>query len=212
MIHKSPKVSHITPKHGRAINPPSRGVIAVEQGWWGLQEWHINELEGGKNFPDLTAGPARYEPTDSPSDHPPADGLICSGGRLDERQRLNLTDRELIAEGKPVWPRIPVPSNKIVDIEWVYTMAHKTRGYVAFITKDGWNPDYTITRAQLEARPFYENIYPEAPYWDHELPAKTHHQMVLPDNKKGHHVVVLLWLVADTGNAFYQTFDFDFGV
>ncbi|MBD8513515.1 lytic polysaccharide monooxygenase [Photobacterium sp. CAU 1568] len=212
MIQKSPNVGNISPKHGRAVNPPSRGVVAMEQGWWGLQEWHANELEGGKNFPELTGGPALYEPTDSPSEQPPADGLICSGGRQDERQKLNLTDRELIAEGKTAWPKIPVPTNKIVDIEWVYTMAHKTRGYVAFITKDGWNPDQAISRSQLEAKPFYENVYPEAPYWDHELPAKTHHQVALPENKKGHHVVVLLWLVADTGNAFYQTFDFDFGV
>jgi chitin-binding protein len=34
--------------------------------------------------------------------------------------------------------------------------------------------------------------------------------VTLPKGKKGRHVVVLLWIVANTGNAFYQAFDLDF--
>ncbi|UTM59779.1 lytic polysaccharide monooxygenase [Photobacterium sp. CCB-ST2H9] len=204
-------INQLKPKHGYVINPPSRGAYAVEQGWWNLGEWHVVELEGGKNFPAQEGGAAFYESTDVNSFQPPVDGLILSGGHEDVRQKLNYTDQQLIAEGKTPWPRLTVPASKVIDIEWRYTMAHKTRGYVAFITRDGWDSDQVITRNQLESKPFFEDIYPEAPYWEHDLPAKIHHQLVLPDHKQGHHVVVLLWLVADTGNAFYQTFDFDFG-
>ena len=50
------------------------------------------------------------------------------------------------------------------------------------------------------------------PFWSHpdELKVKTHHEVKLPTSKRGHHVIVLLWLVANTGNAFYQAFDVNF--
>lgn len=43
-----------------------------------------------------------------------------------------------------------------------------------------------------------------------ELKAKVNHEVKLPTHKKGQHVIVLMWIVANTGNAFYQAFDVDF--
>lgn len=42
-------------RHGRVVTPASRGSVAVERGLLG--NWQVNEMEGGKNFPALTAGP-----------------------------------------------------------------------------------------------------------------------------------------------------------
>ena len=63
--------------HGRVTSPSSRGAVAVDLGL--LETWQVNEMEGGKNFPALTAGPfpAPYQ-TDSDSVTPPADGFILS--------------------------------------------------------------------------------------------------------------------------------------
>jgi chitin-binding protein len=172
-------------------------------------------MEGGKNFPALNAGPfpAPYE-TDDQSVTPPADGHILSGGKTDARDCVNFTDEEM---GKKLntpfnWPLLNVEAGQVFKVQWAYTAAHVTRGYRWLITKDGWDPKQRISRAQLEPKPFFEDFYTQVPYYQHsaELKAKVEHQVTLPKGKKGRHVLVLMWIVANTGNAFYQAFDVDF--
>lgn len=172
-------------------------------------------MEGGKNFPSLVAGPvpAPFQ-TDAPSVVPPADGYILSGGKQDARDVVNYTNAEMSAKlGTPFnWPLLNVTPGQTFQVKWEYTAAHTTRGYRWFITKDGWDVNKRVSRAQLEAAPFAEDLYPYTPYYEHKdkLKAKVEHEVKLPTNKHGHHVIVLLWLVADTGNAFYQAFDVNF--
>ena len=200
-------------RHGRVISPESRGSKTVELGLLG--NWQVNEMEGGKNFPSLVAGPvpAPFQ-TDDPSGVPPADGYILSGGKQDARDVVNYTSAEMSAKlGKPfTWPLLNVTPGQTFHVKWEYTAPHTTRGYRWFITKDGWDANKRISRAQLETAPFAEDLYPYTPYYEHkeQLKAKVEHDVKLPANKKGHHVIVLLWLVADTGNAFYQAFDVNF--
>ncbi|MFC3944260.1 chitin-binding protein [Pseudomonas gingeri NCPPB 3146 = LMG 5327] len=200
-------------RHGRVISPASRGSVAVEVGLLG--NWQVNEMEGGKNFPALTAGPfpAPFE-TDDPSVVPPADGHILSGGKTDDRDCLNFTNEEMSRKlNRPfTWPLLNVDPGQVFQVKWEYTAPHVTRGYRWLITRDGWDPKQRISRAQLEAKPFFEDFYPQVPYYQHtdELKARVDHSVKLPSGKKGHHVIVLLWIVANTGNAFYQAFDVDF--
>ena len=115
--------------------------------------------------------------------------------------------------GRPFsWPLLNVTPGQTLEVKWEYTAPHTTRGYRWLITKDGWDPKQRISRAQLEAQPFAEDFYPQVPYYSHsaELKAKVNHAVKLPGNKQGHHVIVLMWIVANTGNAFYQAFDVDF--
>ncbi|GLW98996.1 lytic polysaccharide monooxygenase [Microtetraspora sp. NBRC 16547] len=37
----------------------------------------------------------------------------------------------------------------------------------------------------------------------------TVHQVSLPHDRKGYHVLLAVWEVADTGNAFYRVIDLD---
>ena len=200
-------------RHGRVTSPASRGSVAIDLGLLG--DWQVNEMEGGKNFPALVAGPfpPPYE-TDSTSVAPPADGYILSGGKTDARDCVNFTQEEMSKKlNRPfTWPLLNVTPGQILEIKWAYTAPHTTRGYRWLITKDGWDPKQRITRAQLEAQPFFEDFYTQVPYYSHsaELKAKVNHSVKLPASKKGHHVIVLMWIVANTGNAFYQAFDVDF--
>lgn len=201
------------PKHGRVISPPSRGSKAVELGLLG--NWQVNEMEGGKNFPALDAGPfpEPYQ-TDVASVAPPADGYILSGGKQDARDCVNFTDAEMSAKlGRDfTWPMLDVKPGETFKVQWEYTMPHVTRGYAWFITRDSWDPNQRISRAQLEPEPFFTDFYPEVPFdkYRDKLIAKTQHEVQLPTGKRGHHVIVLAWVVADTGNAFYQAFDVNF--
>ncbi|WP_194791568.1 lytic polysaccharide monooxygenase auxiliary activity family 9 protein [Pseudomonas sp. UFMG81] len=200
-------------RHGRVITPSSRGAVAIDLGLLG--GWQVNEMEGGKNFPALAAGP--FPPpfeTDNPSVTPPADGFILSGGKADARDCVNFTEQEMSTKlGRAfIWPLLSVDPGQIFRVTWNYTAPHTTRGYRWLITKDGWDPQQRISRAQLEAQPFAEDFYPQVPYYSHanELKAKVEHEVKLPANKHGRHVIVLMWIVANTGNAFYQAFDVDF--
>ncbi|MGS0740410.1 lytic polysaccharide monooxygenase auxiliary activity family 9 protein [Glaciimonas sp. GG7] len=212
-------MDEIKMRHGRITTPETRSLVATKLGLIG--DWQNNEMEGGKNFPALMSGPfpVPYE-TDSASNAPPADGTILSGGKDDARACVNFTDQEmrdkLKALGKPdaafTWPQINVHAGQIFNVQWAYTAKHITRGYRWFITKDQWDPQQRITRAQLETTPFSEDFYTEVPYYQHKekMVPKSEHNVVLPQGKKGHHVILLAWIVADTGAAFYQAFDVHF--
>lgn len=199
--------------HGRVVSPPSRGSVVVDLGLLG--GWQVNEMEGGKNFPSYVAGPfpQPYQ-TDDQSVVPPADGFILSGGKNDERECVNFTNAEMSNKiGRDFsWPMLEVRPGQDFHVSWEYSAPHTTRGYNWFITKDGWNPEERITRDQLEPKSIYEDYYTQVPYYSHsaELQPKVEHHIKLPTHKKGHHVLVLLWIVANTGNAFYQAFDLDF--
>lgn len=205
-----------SPKHGRVVEPATRGSQAVALKLLG--EWQVNEMEGGKNFPSLTGGSFPDYPSDVESGVPPADGLILSGGKSDVRVCVNYTDTELAeaiskAGGAITgWQRIPVKPGDEFKVKWEYAAAHVTRGYHWFITKDGWDESTRITRGHLDPEPFHKDLYTEVPFDQHKdrLVAKTEHFVTLPTNKKGHHVILLAWIVADTGAAFYQAFDVDF--
>src|ERR1700739_1291740 len=127
-------------RHGRVISPASRGAVAIEQGLLG--GWQVNEMEGGKNFPALVAGPfpAPFE-SDNPSVVPPADGHILSGGKDDARDCVNFTDEEMSKKlGSPfTWPLLNVTPGQTLEVKWEYTAPHTTRGYRWLITKDGWD-------------------------------------------------------------------------
>ncbi|RMV78661.1 Chitin-binding protein [Pseudomonas caricapapayae] len=206
-------------RHGRVISPATRGSQLMDLGVLG--EWQDNELEGGKNFPSTEAGDFPGYPTDTKSNTPPADGVILRGGKADDaRKYVNYTDQEFGDEfkklnpGKEVagWKRHDVAAGADFRVEWKYAAPHVTRGYLGFITKDGWDETTRITRDHLESEPFYEDLYTQVPFDQHkdELKAKTALTVKLPSGKQGHHIVLLLWIIADTGAAFYQTFDVDF--
>ncbi|KPB49736.1 Chitin-binding protein [Pseudomonas coronafaciens pv. oryzae] len=52
-----------------------------------------------------------------------------------------------------------------------------------------------------------------SPFSEHrdELQPKKTSSVTLPDDKHGHHVILLAWIIAETDKAFYQAFDVDFG-
>ncbi|SHM62820.1 chitin-binding protein [Pseudomonas asturiensis] len=198
------------PRHGWVDTPPSRGSRAMELGF--LLKWEVAEMEGGKNFPDTVGGKFRYFEGDVESATPPRDGFILSGGHEDGyREDLNLTNAELLVKypaSIPGWVVLPVEKGTEFKVHWEYMATHVTRGYRWFITKDNWDESVRITRDQLDPGPFAEWINPDKPFHQGMEPLKDL-SVTLPD-KTGHHVIILLWIVADTGNAFYQAFDVNF--
>lgn len=194
-------------KHGYASN--TRGTFSFDQGW--LREWNILQFEGGKFFPTKEISGLDKYPGDAQEGRPtPPDNYINSGGWVNENGSdwdiVNSTDSELQAKKQKTWPKIKVNSGQNFRMTWKYSAPHATRGYNHWITKDGWNPNQRITVDQLEPTPFHMYHY-ETPLPYGAAPTET--DVDLPQ-KKGHHVMIVAWIVADTGHAFYQTYDLEF--
>ncbi|WP_431228501.1 lytic polysaccharide monooxygenase auxiliary activity family 9 protein [Burkholderia contaminans] len=193
--------------HGRVFSPESRAQFLVDQGK--LQVDEANELEGGKLFPATQSGLTDPDaPDDVANRTPPADGLIASGGHTDvARAQLN--------EVRSDWQKHAVASGQNLPVTWRYSAVHKTRRWTYWITKEGWDSTQPLARAQFDAEPLFSDVNEYRPYWGPESEERlkpkgdTRHDITLPV-RKGYHVLLAVWDVADTAAAFYQVIDLDF--
>ncbi|MFF1874873.1 lytic polysaccharide monooxygenase auxiliary activity family 9 protein [Kitasatospora herbaricolor] len=186
-------------KHGSVSSPPSRAQLYLEN-------MEANGLESGKFFPETRAGLRDpFAPDDVPNVQPPADGKIASAGQP-HAAMLDETGRD--------WKKHQVAAGQNLDITWAFSMPHKTRRFNYFLTKSDWNPHQPLGRDQFEPKPVHSVQLTTQPYWDAAagdlIPANpTTHTVRLPQ-RTGHQVLLAVWEVADTGNAFYQVIDLDF--
>lgn len=189
--------------HGHVFEPSSRAYIAWQKGL--LDYGQLNQCEAGKFFPQAEAGlKDSYAPDDNPNSLPPADGKIASG---------NQPGMAFLDEPGSHWEKHDVRSFDRLDVKWDFTANHVTRRWNYFITKSDWNPNQLLSRSQFEDEPFYVVQFGQKPYWSHadsmKPPIPTMHALTLPE-REGHHVLLAVWEVADTGNAFYQIVDLNF--
>ncbi|MEO3939526.1 lytic polysaccharide monooxygenase [Paenarthrobacter nicotinovorans] len=146
-------------------------------------------------------GPVQYEPqsiegpkgfTLDPATGGPADGKIASAGtslaaNLDQQS----PDR---------WKENQAAIGSTIKIGWKYTAAHKTSEWRYYITKTGWDQNSPLTRAQLQPLATIKHDGSAAPQ-------NTAHEIKLPAGHTGDHVIVAVWDIADTTNAFYNIID-----
>ncbi|WP_158879972.1 lytic polysaccharide monooxygenase auxiliary activity family 9 protein [Amycolatopsis anabasis] len=169
--------------HGYTANPPSRSYHCKTGAVknCGPIQWEPQSVEGPKGFP------ARG----------PADGKICSAGLSQFKQ---LDDPR-----GGTWPAKSLTSGARFEFTWTLTAAHATTSFRYFVTRDGWNPAAPLTRAQLEATPFLT-----VPFNGQRPPNTVKHSGTLPAGKSGRHLILAVWDIADTGNAFYSCDDVQF--
>jgi chitin-binding protein len=169
--------------HGYTTNPVSRSSLCAQGKVTGCGDiqYEPQSVEGPKNFP--AAGPA--------------DGKICAGGIARFAQ---LDDPRGGA-----WPATKLTSGAAYNFTWHFTAIHATTSFRYFVTKDGWDPTKPLTRAQLTLTPFLvSNWGGQRPSGDVSIPG------TLPAGKKGHHLILGVWDIADTSNAFYSCADVTF--
>ncbi|MFE3517206.1 lytic polysaccharide monooxygenase [Streptomyces sp. NPDC059166] len=169
--------------HGYTDTPISRQKLCANGTVTGCGniQWEPQSVEGPKGFP--AAGPA--------------DGKICSGGN---GQFAQLDDPR--GGG---WPATKVTAGQGYSFRWQFTARHSTSDFRYYITKNGWDPTKPLTRAALESQPFMT-----VPYGNQQPPATLTHQGSMPTQKTGKHIILAVWNVADTTNAFYACSDVQF--
>ncbi|MGV9268917.1 lytic polysaccharide monooxygenase [Kitasatospora sp. NPDC003701] len=169
--------------HGYISTPPSRAALcgAGTVTNCGAIQWEPQSVEGPKGFPGRG----------------PADGTICAGG--------NSRFAELDDPRGGNWPTTKVTAGQQLTFTWKFTARHATTNFKYYLTKAGYNAAQPITRAALELTPFLT-----VPYNGTQVPSTVSHSATIPSGRTGHQVVVAVWEIADTGNAFYSCTDVRF--
>jgi chitin-binding protein len=150
----------------------------------GSIQWEPQSVEGPKGFP---AGG-------------PADGQLCNGG-LGQFAQLSAPKTPSGA----AWPTTRVTGGQSYTFRWQFTAMHATTDFKYYVTKPGWNQGHALSRSDLNLTPFLT-----VPYNGQRPPATLSHSGTLPSGLSGHHVILAVWTIADTGNAFYACSDVTF--
>ncbi|MCX2970215.1 MULTISPECIES: lytic polysaccharide monooxygenase auxiliary activity family 9 protein [Streptomyces] len=169
--------------HGYSQAPTSRQAYCADGtvSNCGAIQWEPQSVEGLKGFP--AAGPA--------------DGKICSAG--------NNTFAALDDPRGGDWPTTQLRPGQGYTFKWKMTAPHRTTDFRYYITKDGWDPAKPLTRADLEPQPFM------TVHMGGRQPAFNEtHQGSVPTGKSGRHLILGVWTVHDTANAFYSCADVTF--
>ncbi|GAA3926851.1 lytic polysaccharide monooxygenase [Actinomadura viridis] len=169
--------------HGYTTSPPSRSSLCAtgQVQNCGPIQWEPQSVEGPKGFPQ--AGPA--------------DGRICAAG---DSRWAPLDDPR---GGQ--WPATRMNGGQAFTFTWRLTAVHATTSFRYFVTRNGWDPSAPLTRAALDPQPFLTRNY-----GGQRPPSTVSHPATLPA-KQGRHLILAVWDIADTPNAFYSCADVDFG-
>lgn len=169
--------------HGYTDSPISRQKLCANKtvSNCGQIQWEPQSVEGPKGFP--AAGPA--------------DGQICAGGNGQFAQLDNPRGG--------AWPATRVSSGQNYTFRWQFTAMHATTDFKYYVTRPGWNQNHNLSRSDLNLTPFLT-----VPYNGQRPPATLSHSGRLPSGLSGHHVILAVWTVHDTGNAFYACSDVTF--
>ncbi|MBE7121144.1 lytic polysaccharide monooxygenase [Bacillus cereus] len=145
---------------------------------------------------NVNCGSIMYEPQslEAPKGFPqvgPVDGQIASaggkfGGILDQ-QTTERWFKNTITGGENTFT-------------WKYTAPHLTSKWHYYITKKGWNPNKALTRADFEPIGTVQHDGSAALN-------NLNHKINVPTDRSGYHVILAVWDVADTANAFYNVID-----
>ncbi|WP_069811165.1 lytic polysaccharide monooxygenase auxiliary activity family 9 protein [Streptomyces sp. TP-A0874] len=168
--------------HGYTDSPQSRQWMCANGtvADCGEIQYEPQSVEGPKGFP--AAGPA--------------DGAICAGG--------NSRFAQLDDPRGGSWPATQVSAGQDFSFNWRLTARHSTTDFRYYITKDGYDPSAPLTRADLEPEPFLT-----VPYNGAQPDETVTHQGAMPQ-KSGKHLILAVWNVDDTPNAFYACSDVQF--
>jgi predicted carbohydrate-binding protein with CBM5 and CBM33 domain len=168
--------------HGYTSDPPSRSALCASG--------EVSDCGAISYEPQSVEGPKGFPAAG------PADGEICSAGNdsfapLDDPRGGN-------------WPTTSVDAGA-ETFTWTMTVAHATATFDYYMTNGNYDPTRPLTRDMLDLRPFASfSMGGSRP--DHTMT----HNVTLPD-RSGQQLILSVWNIADTGNAFYSCIDVDFG-
>lgn len=83
---------------------------------------------------------------------------------------------------------------------WRLTAPHSTAEWKYYITKKDWDPNRPLARADLELFCYFND-------GGSRPPARVVHECDVPTDRSGYHLILGVWEIGDTDNAFYNVID-----
>ncbi|EPN3648879.1 MULTISPECIES: lytic polysaccharide monooxygenase [Enterococcus] len=172
--------------HGYVESPPSRGyqgqVDKDTLGWDKAIQLYGNVITNPQGLESKKGFPQAG----------PSDGSIASASAVSGDNILDIqnTDR---------WKKTNVNTGPN-SFTWHYTAAHKTTKWHYYMTKQGWNPNAALSRESLE-------LIGEVKHDGSLSTNNLTHVINIPEGRTGYHVILAVWDVEDTANAFYNVID-----
>lgn len=145
---------------------------------------------------NTNVGSAQYEPQsiEALKGYPaagPADGHIASGGLAGFAPLDDQTSTR--------WHKTDIKTGAL-KVQWKLTAQHATASWKYYMTKQGWNPNEPLKRSALQEIAVIND--------NGAKPAATvSHTINIPSDRSGYHVILGVWDISDTANAFYQVID-----
>ncbi|QIC16022.1 aminopeptidase [Providencia vermicola] len=164
--------------HGYVFEPQSRAYLCNQK---------LNAECGAIQYEPQSLEAAKGFPLSGP-----IDGQIASAGIT----RFAELDVQTAAR----WSKNDLHHSQ-QTFKWYLTARHSTSKWEYFITKPNWNPNLPISRNQLVLTPFCQYDEPKRPG------SVVEHHCTLPKENLGYQLVLAVWTIADTDNAFYQVID-----
>lgn len=166
--------------HGYTSSPPSRSSMCASGA--------VSDCGGIEYEPQSVEGPKGFPESG------PKDGTICAAGKdswapLDDPRDGN-------------WPTTDVSSGDSLNVKWKISARHSTTSFRYFVTKDSYDPTKPLKRSDLTK-------VKEVDMGGAQPGGTVSHQVPMP-NRSGHHMLLAVWDIADTGNAFYSCADVKF--
>jgi chitin-binding protein len=168
--------------HGYVETPQSR-VIRYRQNseMIGSAAWEPQSMEALKGFPQ--AGPP--------------DGRLASANCARGCPQLD-------QQTSSMWAKTNIYGGRNT-ITWYYTAPHVTTKWEYWITRSGWNQNAPLTRASFDTLPF------ATIQGNNQRPCsgscRASHDINIPTDRSGYHIIYAVWTVGDTVNAFYNVID-----
>ncbi len=167
--------------HGYIDNPSSRADLCAEG---------VN-----KNCGFIIYEPQSLEAKKGFPAAGPADGKIASANGIFP---------ELDQQSATRWSKVNITPGT-TTFHWTIEANHATTSWKYYITKQNWDPNAPLTRDSFDLTPFcnvdYKGKQPPHSYTDTcNVPSRT-----------GYQVILAVWEIYDTANAFYNVIDVDFG-
>lgn len=177
--------------HGFVSDPPSRAYQAQ------LDAQSLSWDADISAFGNVITQPQGLE---APKGYPtlgPLDGSIASAnGVLDGG---NIGSNKLDIQNASKWTKQEITTG-INEFTWTYTATHPSTKWHYYMTKQDWDVNAPLNRDEMELIGTIQHDGSQAEN-------NPTHKIDVPEDRSGYNVILAVWDVADTPNAFYQVID-----
>lgn len=175
--------------HGYVKSPVSRGYMGS------LEKNTIGWSAAFAKYGNVISNPQSLEYTKGFPVGGPSDGRIASA----EAGMGQIGDYVLDEQNTTRWTKNNIKGGENT-FTWEYTAPHSTSKWHYYITKKGWDPNQPLKRSDFE-------LIGEVEHDGSSAKNNLSHKINVPTDRNGYNVILAVWDVADTDNAFYNVID-----